>query len=713
MPKQVAMFDLRRIPVIKVLIPFAAGALSGNLITGPFSPVGVAILALLGWISLLVAFMRLRRKPGRATWPFCLWVVLLCFAIGMGTGLASRPTDPKLPVGDWVMIRGVVKETPRSGPLYLRCEMSLQSLYASDTMYPGGTLLKAYLKLPDDSEVPKAGETWQLAGKLTAIRNSGNPGDPDYASILQRKNCWYRFYSTDTTALQLSAKRVGTPLRKLDAALIRSALSDRWHGQEDEIALLKAVCLGDRASLSDDLRGVYGAAGGMHLLAVSGLHVGLIWWVLNHLTQWMVRKARSEVYRTLAVVGILWFYASVTGFSSSVCRSVCMFSLFSVGRLLGQRSHALNGICVSALMLVAIQPARLMEPGFQLSYAAILGIVSFYPFLRSMFRLKNRILRWLWGGITVSLAAQLLTAPLVICYFHQLPVYSLFTSLLAVPMLSVLIAVFTCSVPFMVAGVLEEVFNFLLTGLARLMNHTMEAVASMPGALIEGLHLSTEMLILWMLILSLLMLAVQGRSKVPAYMVLLVFSVLIFCSALTIKQRRQTSELVICHFRGASMVIIREGEVVDHFCWYTDSSSIPYMQQYRDEVWSDRIYQNQVHEVGDSAHICGLASDCISLAKGIWSVGNDQCRGWVIGRPAYGSQQANILPESTSNGLKNPDFLLMSGEPSIRNVEFESAAWAKDLIMDGSNRKWYKERMHEKRERIHDTGRDGAYVKRW
>ncbi|MCK5067578.1 MAG: ComEC family competence protein [Bacteroidales bacterium] len=713
MANQVAMFDLRRIPVVKVLIPFAAGAFSGVLITVPISIAGVVILAVLGWISLLTAFLRLYWKPGSVPWLFCLLVFLFCFTTGMGTGLVTRPVDPKLPVGDLVIIRGVVKEAPRPGQQYLTCEMALKMLYAHDTVYPGGTLLKVYLNLPDDSVLPRAGETWQLFGKLTAIRNSGNPGTPDFESIMRRKDCWYRFYSSGPSALELSGRRVSAPVRKFDSDFIRSALSDRWHGHKDERALLKAVCLGDRASLTDDMRQMYGAAGGMHLLAVSGLHVGLIWWVLQHLTQWMVRISRSEVYRTLAVVGILWFYASVTGFSSSVCRSVTMFTFFSAGRMMGQRTHAVNGIFVSALILVAIQPARLLEVGFQLSYAAILGIVSFYPFFRSLFRLKCRLFRWLWNATAVSLAAQLVTAPIVICYFHQLPVYSLVTSLLAVPMLSILIALFTCSVPFMLAGVLEGAFNFMLMGLARLMNLTMEAMAAMPGALLEGLHLSSEMLILWMAILCLLMLAVERRSRFPGYMVLFMISVLLVWSAWTLGYRRRTSEMDICHFRGASMVTIREGDRVDHYCWYRDSSSVGYMQQYRSDVWSRRIYRNLMHEVGDSACFRGSVSECIALDHGVWIVGNDHFGGWVVSGQVNGSQPAKLLYDSAVTGLKSPDFILLSGEPSGLTLKAKPSGSDIDLVMDGSNRSWYRERMHAKWDRIHDTERHGAYVKRW
>ncbi|TFH26964.1 MAG: ComEC family competence protein [Bacteroidia bacterium] len=713
MATQDTMFDLRKIPVVKVLVPFAAGALSGNLITVPISTVGMAIAALLGWLCLLTLFLKLHRKPASLPWLFCLWVFLLCFTLGTGNGLFTRPVDPKLPVGDWVIIRGVVKEAPKSGQSNPKCVVALQLLYASDTIYGCETLLQVYLPPNGDSVVPRPGETWQWLGLLSPIRNSGNPGSPDFESIMHRKDCWYRFYASGPQDPVHSGKRAGASLRMSDSDFFRHALSDRWQGDEEELALLKAVCLGDRASLTEDMRQSYGAAGGMHLLAVSGLHVGLIWWVLQGATRWMVRKARSELYRTLAVVGMLWFYASVTGFSASVCRSVTMFSFFSAGRLLGQRTHVLNGIFVSALILVVIQPSRLMELGFQLSYAAILGIVSFYPFFRSLFSLKYRILRWLWEAASISLAAQVLTAPLVIYHFHQLPVYSLLTSILAIPMLSILIALFTCSVPFMIVGILENTFNFILTTLARLMNLTMEAVAAIPGAMLENLHLSFGMLVLIMVLQSLLMLAVQRRSRLSVYLVLFMVSVMMFWSAWTLASRHRTSQLVVCHFRGASMVTLQEGERVDHYCWCRDSSSLAFMQKYRSDAWSRRIYQNHLHELGESAHIDGSVSSCIELTGGIWSVGNDQISFWVVTGAVGDTLSAKWPFDCAWTAWNPPDFILLSGDPKVLNLELLATGSAIELVMDGSNRKWYTERMNAQKVRMHDTERQGAYVKRW
>ncbi len=713
MATHLVMFDLRRIPVARILIPFSAGVFAGNLINLPMSPPGIAITILGGWFYLLFLFLRSNKRSGRYNWFFSIWVLFICFFLGMGKGMLSQPVDPELPVDEWAVIRGVVKEAPKSDQFPLRCEVSLQLIYASDTIYRSETLLLVYFYPGIDSVFPRAGETWQWIGKLSRIRNSGNPGSPDFESIMQKKKCWYRFYASSSQVPRHSIRTMEASFRNSHSAYVRAALSDSWEAGEEEGALLKAVCLGDRSSLTEGMQNNYGAAGGMHLLAVSGLHVGLIWWVLQAATRWMARKAGSEVLRTLLVLALLWFYASVTGFSSSVCRSVTMFSFFSAGRVFGQRTHMLNGIFVSALLLLAIQPSRIMELGFQLSYAAILGIVVFFPYFKKRFRPKSRILRWLWEAASVSLAAQIVAAPLVIYYFHQLPVYSLLTSILAIPVLSVLIALFTASVPFVMAGILENFFSGMLSFLARLMNLCMEIVADLPGALLEGLQLSRLMLILWMLFLVLLMCTLQSRSKIKAYLLIFVFSLILLCSAWNHGKQRWSSELVLCHFRGGSLVILREGMQVDGYAWSRDSASMAYIQKYRTEVWNPLYYQSHFHDVEEGRCISGSVSVCKELARGIWSVGNDHRTFWVIRGPNVDKGAAQALLDSAGLAIHQPRLILLSGEPygfhTGSLIEGSSLEW----VMDGSNRSWFRERMHKTRAGIHDTQREGAYIKRW
>ena len=541
------MFDLRRIPIIRVLLPFAGGTLTGFQIVHSIQIREVLFTSVLIWVLLLISFWWTGKKPWMLQPLFSLLMFVFFFLSGVGTGLITLPVDPGLPLDQKVMIRGEIRDGPKPGKRNWSYGVDVEMVCTKDSTFLVNTHLKVYTPM----DLPSVGETWQFYGKLVSISNSGNPGAPDYRAIMSRKNCWYRFYTDPTTSSGGKGIKTDQRIRmdvKLSAARIRSAVSEYWSGGDNEIALLKAVCLGDRSDLTDDVRQAYTAAGGMHLLAVSGLHVGLIWWVLQHAFSWMVRLFGKEVFRSISIITLLWFFAFITGFSSSVCRSVTMFTFLSIGRLIEQRTYALNGILVSAFILIVIYPPRLLGVGFQLSYSAILGIVVLFPIFRGLLKVKLRILKWGWEAMMVSLAAQLSTAPLVIYYFHQIPVYSLFTSLLAIPILSGLIAVFVISVPFMFLGVLNGVFNELLVRMALLMNRSMEMVASMPGAVVGELQMDRTNLFLLMGILLFIMLTLHMRSSLPRYLLIGMVSISLIWNTRVRYQRHHSSEMIICHF---------------------------------------------------------------------------------------------------------------------------------------------------------------------
>lgn len=698
------MFDLRKIPMLRVLVPFCGGIVTGFHLNPVFPFRIIFFQALFLWIIAIGIFFWQRDKPGSLPWFLTPILFLLLFILGTETGLYTRPVDPDLPVSQEVLIRGKLMDQPQERNFAYVFNLKLLLLSSSDTICRTYTNLICYFPVPADSLLPAPGEIWQFSGRLVPISGSRNPGAPDYRSIIGRKDIWYRFYiSSDSAAINFRRK-VTMGGRRLDPVLIRQKVSNHWPAEGEEAALLKAVCLGDRSTLTGDMRQAYTAAGGMHLLAVSGLHVGLIWWVLQYITGWMTLVFRDGRQQTLLIVGLLWFYAFVTGFSSSVCRSVTMFSFFSMSRIMGERLQALNVVLVSAFLLILIEPHRLMDVGFQLSYAAIIGIISLHPLALRLVRVKNRVLRWIWEASLVSLAAQLATAPLVIYYFHQLPVYSIATNLIAVPLLSLLIAIFVFSIPFVSAGILANVSSVLLVALARFMNLSMEWLSSFPGAVLEDLQLNSISLLLWILLLLVAIIALHSNRRFSWYLLPFLLTALLLGSSITCLKRRSSSELLIAHFRGASMLSIREGLSVDHYCWYRDSTSLDYMRTYRELYWNRRIYEIHTMEELDPMRMDGGVSSCFKLAEGAWLLGGKHFSGLVLRAPVNRSAwEAGICP----------DFILLSGEPGLEGLKKDSCLQQSLLVIDGSNRSWYKERYLAEWDQVYLTDRSGAYVKRW
>jgi hypothetical protein len=484
--------------------------------------------------------------------------------------------------------------------------------------------------------------------------------------------------------------------KRISPARIRRAVSSQWEGNDADVSLLRAVCLGDRSDLTGDMKQAYSHAGAMHLLAVSGLHLGLIWWVLHRLFFWITRISGNEIYRSIVLISFLWIFAFVSGFSSSVCRAATMFTLFTAGR-----------------------PQAMLDVGFQLSYAAILGIVSMYPALRSLLSIKNKILRRIWEASLVSLSAQVSTAPLVIYYFHQIPAYSLFTSLITIPLLSVLISLFVLSLPFFITGFGSAFFNVLLVKLAGFMNFLVEGIASFPGAVITKLHITTAGICLWMLMLITGMLLLQHRTRFWSFLMVVLAILSINHASLTHYRKLHSSEMQISHFYKASLLTFREGDQVDHFCWYRDSAAYSNMRAYMAETWSSRNYHTRILHPYEGEGGSGSVSACHQVAPGLWLLGNDLCRGWLVS--GAGELKSTGMQEylSEHRGLVHSDFVLLSASPRVWRIPVELLSGSGQVILDGSNAGWYPVQLKRYKADYpltfdeYMTNAHGAYLKRW
>jgi competence protein ComEC len=281
-------------------------------------------------------------------------------------------------------------------------------MYSQEQLYPGDVVL--------------------FHATLNPIKNAGNPGEFDAENYWYSKNIrWMGFLGTEDYSLV--DRRETTGLQRIFSAS-RSYLKEtlETHVPSTEVGLAKALLLGDKSQLSHETRESFGNAGAMHVLAISGLHVGIImyvlFFVLKGMSKWISR--RSAVLITLI---LLWLFAGVTGGSPSVVRATLMFSLLLIGQQWGRAAHPMNILFFSAFVLLLWNPLLLFDIGFQLSYGAMLGIFIFFERIQSLVRTRNWLLNKAWDGTALGISAQLFTIPLVLYHFHQFPNYFWLTNL--------------------------------------------------------------------------------------------------------------------------------------------------------------------------------------------------------------------------------------------------------------------------------------------
>jgi competence protein ComEC len=239
-------------------------------------------------------------------------------------------------------------------------------------------------------------------------------------------------------------------------------------------SLLKALAMGDKGDLPQSLKISYRLSGAMHLLALSGLHVGYIYGGLKLALGIIPKFGKWRLLQSFTIMVLLGFYAIFTGATPSICRAVLMASIYEIGRIAGREKHGLNALSISALMICLIDPSAPSSISFQLSYSAMLGIFLVQPHLEETFLWKkgNRILRKIWQTATVSISCQLATAPLTLLYFGSFPLISLLTNILTMPIVSAVmslspIAIITADFP--IAGTVTATLLHYSIGLLNLL----------------------------------------------------------------------------------------------------------------------------------------------------------------------------------------------------------------------------------------------------
>lgn len=294
----------------------------------------------------------------------------------------------------------------------------------------------------------------------------------------------------------------------------------------DEYTVASAILLGYDDELPQYLRKGYVASGAMHILSVSGLHVGIIYLIFNFLFGlFMVGKSFDKI-RLLLLLILVWFYAFLTGLSPSVLRSAIMISFILVGKMLQRKGNLINSLAASAFVLILADPANLMNVGFQLSYSAVLGIALFQEPISKMMYFKNRFLSWTWDSISITLAAQLMTLPLILYYFHQFPLYFIPANLILIPLSFIILVSGMALMILFFVPILSLWLGKLLSMFIFIMNFTVTGIEKLPFSVLDGLYIGIPDSVLLTILLFMFWIFLKYNARrivLPAMMVLVVF----------------------------------------------------------------------------------------------------------------------------------------------------------------------------------------------
>jgi competence protein ComEC len=313
---------------------------------------------------------------------------------------------------------------------------------------------------------------------------------------------------------------------KLRQHMMELLSRDRPPGFSQEGAILASLLLGYRDGIGEDLQQQFTRSGAMHILAISGLHVGILYLIPAVLIGKIRRPFSLKVSASVFSLLLLWSYALLTGLSPSVIRAAGMCSIYGVAKLSGRRTGLLHLLSMAAFIMVIIRPSMIFEAGFQLSFSAVTGIALFYQRLKSLFNFSYLLPRWCWKMTSLSLSAQAGTAPLVIYHFHEYPAYSLLSNLLVIPLATMILYSGILFFSLSWVPVLSGFLSMLLHCLCRMLNAVTEYISRLPGASFGDLSLCViQVLILYFLMLFL---ALYLRRRHVRFLMAIILSAAIF-----------------------------------------------------------------------------------------------------------------------------------------------------------------------------------------
>jgi competence protein ComEC len=550
---------------------------------------------------------------------------------------------------------------------------------------------KCWLYFPKDDQYNFLPGTQLLIKKApTAIAANQNPGSFNFQLYSKRQQIYSSIYLTDK-----------------DFRLLQKPASDSWHlmlhhcrqyvlqqlenyiPNKESLGIAQALLIGYRAELDKEILQAYSDTGLVHIIAISGMHLGMIYGLCMLLLGWMDKLSLKWV-KTIIILCIIWGFTLITGAGPSITRAAVMFSCLLLGNMLQRKTEPINNLAAAALLLLLYDPNMLYDVGFQLSFAAVLSIMIFYPMIFRWFWCSNQLIKYLWSLIAVTLAAQILTTPIAIYHFHQFPNYFLFANLIAIPLSGLILY---AEIALIIIAQWKIAAQPLATGIdacIQFMNTITERIAALPGALTDHINLSIPMLILGYLFIASTTAWLMYKRDAYRWATIVSLSCILVLHAYNQRKHQQQFQLIVCNLPKIGLAMVTEGQ---QFSLIGDST-----------VWQDaQLYQQYVRPIRTYYQV-------------------------RPGKLPSVRWEHNLLSSSTKSvvfvhqaKLNNPpakpqkiDALIITGNPKLYIKELMQIFSPEVIVFDSSNPQWkinyWKKDCDKLHLRHHSVPEKGAFV---
>lgn len=572
-----------------------------------------------------------------------------------------------------------IREVLKPGNYYDKYVVDI--LGVNDKVAQGKSLLN--IKKDSSFSALKVDEVFIAPVSFKELINPLNPYQFDYKNYLKKQYIYHQIFTTKNNLYRLDPER--TTIFGI-ADQIRNHINsklDNYGFKPAELAIINALLMGQRQDITKEIYSDYANAGAIHILAVSGLHVGIILLILTVILKPIEQFKNGRIIKMLLIISFLWCFAIIAGLSASVTRAVTMFSIVTMALNLKRPTNIYNTLAISMLIILLVKPLFLFDVGFQLSYLAVIAIVAIDPLLYKLWQPKLWLTDKLWHTLTITISAQFGIIPVSLYYFHQFPSLFFVSNLVIIPFLGIILGLGLLVIFTAVIGILPQFLADLYGDIIRNMNQFVGWVSDQDSFLFRDISFNIFYVITsYLLIFSFIRLIIKRNFN--RLLLFLISILLVQTSVIGTKYMQPKNEFIIFHKSRYTLIGNTSNNQLE-ISHNLDSLA---------ELSANKIIQN--YTIGRHVH----KTEKISI------------------KPLYILKDKKLLIVD-SLGIYNvqsfnPEYILLRESPQINLNRLIDSLNPTQIIADGSNYKSYVEHWRlicaKRKIPFHNTSKKGAFI---
>ena len=695
--------NLRETPYVRILLPFLSGILlQQNTFLPDYCSIGLLFIL---FLTLFFLHLIQKKTDFHKRHLFGLSFSLFLLGLGLNATLIQRKLKETIHFEHYLAKENVfvgsilqIKKTKHKTNVLIKVKFCNNHYNKLVPVY--GALL-IHVKDSNLSKELIIHQKILVRGTAKAIKPNLNPNTFDYQKFLGTKEIYHQlFVNEKDTIIKAPPPKfsIFANSYRVQQALLKILKQHLSPG--NELGVAAALVLGYKDLLPLEIKSAYSDTGTMHVLAVSGLHVGLVYLALNFLLSFIKLNHPIVPYLRLCsiIIGI-WVYTIITGATPSVTRAAVMFSLFSLGKFINRSPNFYNILAATAFYMLIWNPNLVKDIGFQLSFSAVAGIVYFQPKVYQLLIIHNPILDYSWKLMSVSISAQLITLPLTLYYFHQFPTLFWLTGIIAVPAATIILILTIILFALNSIPIVGNLIGKTLDALIYYINLIIIEVGELPFQKVDQIWFPDWLLFPILLVLVGLVLLLETRNKI--------FLWGLICCLITITSWNNWGYWKASHQKKWVVYHSPENNTIDFFVGrqaFSINSQLPIKQNYHSSQFGN--YRG-FHRIGSTQSIA-LDQKHFKVQNFNFYKGVTEFQGKIIA-----IHSPNIDP-TFLRGLPHIDFLILQDNPIIDLEGLICAFQPETIIISSSNKyflvKKWMDICHHHNQGFHNIKDDGAFI---